>query len=87
MLQVVTEKPNLRAGSLIREARQQGVIPGYAQNAAEHLEKLMNLVPSVRGQAGAHGLGARDDGADEHLARLVVTTAAAFIVFVARNAR
>jgi AbiJ N-terminal domain 4 len=86
VLQIITEKPTLTAGPLIREARHQGVIPGYAQNAAENLEKLMNLVPAVRGQAGAHGLGARPDDADEDLARLVVTSAAAFIVFAARNA-
>ena len=85
VLKVVTRKGNLTAGPLIAEARRQGVIPAYAQNAAENLEKLMNVVPAIRGQHGAHGLGEREREADEHLARLVVATAASFIVFVGRE--
>ena len=75
------------AGPLIAEARRQGVIPGYMQNAAEHLEKLMNVVPAIRGQEGSHGLGEReqDEKEIEHLAGLVVPTAATFIVFIGRN--
>jgi hypothetical protein len=87
VLKVATGKPNLNAGPLIAEARRQGVIPGYMQNAAEHLEKLMNVVPAIRGQEGSHGLGEReqDEKEIEHLAGLVVPTAATFIVFIGRN--
>jgi hypothetical protein len=45
----------------------------------------MNVVPAVRGQEGPHGLGAREQAADESLARFVVTTSAAFIVFIGRD--
>ena len=85
VLKVVTGKHNLTAGSLIAEARRQGVIPGYMQNSAENLGKVMNVVPAVRGQEGPHGLGAREEAADGALARFVLTTSAAFIVFIARD--
>lgn len=85
VLKVVTGKHNLTAGPLIAEARRQGVIPGYMQSSAENLEKVMNVVPAVRGQEGPHGLGAREQAADESLARFVVTTSAAFIIFIGRD--
>lgn len=85
VLKVATGRPNDTAASLIAEARRQGLLPAYTEGAAEGLGKVMNLVPAVRGQQGSsHGLGDRDAEADEALARLVVSTAAAFIVFVAR---
>jgi hypothetical protein len=55
------------------------------QNSAENVEKVMNVVPAVRGQEGPHGLGARERAADGSLARFVLTTSAAFIVFVGRD--
>lgn len=85
VLKVVTGKPSLTAGPLIAEARRQGVIPGYMQSSAENLEKVMNVVPAVRGQEGPHGLGEREQAADDHLARFVVTTTAAFIIFIGRD--
>ena len=87
VLKVVTVKPKLTAGPLIAEAKRQGVIPGYMQTAADNLEKLMNVVPAVRSQEGAHGLGEREQNDEEikHLARLIVPTAAAFIAYIGRD--
>jgi hypothetical protein len=88
VLKLATGRPNDTAGSLITEARRQGLIPAYTEGAAEGLGKLMNLVPAVRGQQGSsHGLGDREAEADEALAQLVVSAAAAFIVFVAHPER
>lgn len=85
VLKLATGQSRGTAGSLFAEARQRGLIPSYAEGAAESLVRLMNLVPAVRGQQGSsHGLGDREVQADEHLAQLVVSTAAAFIVFIAR---
>lgn len=85
VLKVITGRSSGTAGMLIAEARQKGLIPGYAEGAAESLAKLMSLVPAIRGQQGSsHGLGENVAEADEHLARLVVSTTAAFIVFIAR---
>jgi hypothetical protein len=84
-LKIRTGKPNLVAGDLIREARKQGVIPVYLADAVEHLEKLMHAVPAVRGQEGPHGLGDRPPAADQHLAQLVISLAASFILFMGRS--
>jgi hypothetical protein len=85
VLKIATGRSSGTAGSLIADTRQQGLIPAYGEAAAENLEKLMNLVPAIRGQQGSsHGLGDRAMEADEHLAQLVVAAAAAFMVFVAR---
>lgn len=85
VLKLATGRSSGTAGFLIAEARRQGLIPRYTEGAAENLVRLMNLVPAVRGQQGSsHGLGDREMEADEHLAQLVVSTAAAFIVFIAR---
>ncbi len=44
----------------------------------------MHAVPAARGQEGsAHGLGDREAGADERLARLVIAITAALITFLA----
>jgi hypothetical protein len=85
VLKVITGRSSGTARSLIAVARQQNLIPGYAEGAADNLVKLMNLVPAVRGQqSSSHGLGERTVEADEHLAQLVMSTAAAFIVYIAR---
>ncbi len=85
VLKLATCRSSGTASSLIVEARKQGLIPSYAEGAAESLVRLMNLVPAVRGQQGSsHGLGDRQVEADEDLAQLVVSTAAAFIIFIAR---
>lgn len=87
MFKILTGKPNLTAGELIKEARRQLIIPGYLEDAVEHLEKLMHAVPAVRGQQGSsHGLADRPVEADEELARLILTIAASFIVFFAGRA-
>jgi hypothetical protein len=87
VLKVVTGKPNLAAADLIREAKREGVIPGYLEASAENLERLMHAIPAARGQQGsAHGLGEKPVEADQHLAQLVLSLAAAFILFIARDA-
>jgi hypothetical protein len=83
VLQIVTAKKGL-AGELIREARNQGLIPAYLGASVENLERIMHGVPAARGQQGSsHGLADRPIEADERLARLVLTTAAALITFLA----
>lgn len=83
VLQIVTGNKGL-AGDLIGEARRQGLIPKYLGASAENLAKLMHGVPATRGQHGSsHGMADRPVEADERLARLVLTTAAAFIAFLA----
>jgi hypothetical protein len=85
VLKLATGRANDTAGALIAEARRHGLIPGYTEAAAESLGRLMNVVPAVRGQQGSsHGLGDEESQADEHLAQLVLSTAAAFIVFIGR---
>jgi hypothetical protein len=86
VLKIRTGKPNLTAGDLIHEAKRQGVIPAYLGAATEHLEKLMHIAPAVRGQEAAHGLANRPSGADQHLAQLVVSITAAFVLFIGRPA-
>jgi Abortive infection C-terminus len=83
VLQVVTGKKGT-AGELIAEARRQGLIPKYLGASVENLEKLMHGLPATRGQQGSsHGLGTAPIEADERLARLVLTIAAALITFLA----
>jgi roadblock/LC7 domain-containing protein len=83
VLQIVTGKRGL-AGELIAEAKSQGLIPNYLGASVDNLAKLMHGVPAARGQQGSsHGLADRPVEADERLARLVLTMAAAWIVFLA----
>lgn len=87
MLRVLTGKTSGPAGDLIREARQQGLVPKPLGASVENLEKLMHGIPAIRGQEGSsHGLGDRTGLADERLARLVVTMTTAVIVFLADDA-
>ena len=83
VLQVLTQKKG-NAGQLIAEARRQGLIPKYLGASVENFEKLMHGLPAARGQQGSsHGLGTDPVEADERLARLVLTIAAALITFLA----
>ncbi|MCW3101540.1 MAG: hypothetical protein JWL77_7158, partial [Chthonomonadaceae bacterium] len=83
VLQVITGEKGT-AGELIAKLRRDGTIPAYLGGGVEHIAKLMSLVPAARGQQGsAHGLGERPVEADERLARLVLTTAAASVTFLA----
>lgn len=83
VLKVVTGEKGT-AGELVKAAKEQGLIPKYLGTSADSLAKLMQGLPAARGQQGsAHGLGDTPTEADEHLARLVLTMAAAFIVFLA----
>lgn len=82
VLKVVTGEKG-EAGDLIRAAKAQGAIPKYLGKATDNLAALMHGLPAARGQEGsAHGLGPKPSEADEHLARLVLVLAAAFIVFL-----
>jgi hypothetical protein len=72
------------AGDLIREARKQGLLPGHVGGTAvEGLEKVFHAIPAVRNQDGGHGLGLDGAGADERVARFVLTTTAGAIVLLA----
>lgn len=84
VLKVRTGKSGLTAGPLIRAAREQGVIPKYLGGAVENLEKLMHAAPATRGAEAAHGQGDRPSEADQHLAQLIVSVVASFILFVGR---
>jgi hypothetical protein len=88
VLKVLTGKASGTAGDLIREARQQGLLPKPLGASVENLEKLMHGIPAIRGQEGSsHGLGDRTGLADERLARLVITMTAAVVVFLAHDAK
>lgn len=83
VLQVLTGKKGT-AGELIAEARRQGLIPKYLGASVDNFEKLMHGLPATRSQQGSsHGLGTGPLEADERLARLVLTIAAALITFLA----
>lgn len=83
-MKVATGMQHAQAGELIRKLRDNGTLPNYLGGGADALSKLLHLVPAARGQqSSAHGLGERALEADERLARLALTTSAAFIVFVA----
>jgi hypothetical protein len=83
VLKVLTGKRSGTAGDLIREARQQRLLPKPFGASVENLEKLMHGIPATRSQEGSsHGLGDRPGLADERLARLVLTTTAAVITFL-----
>jgi hypothetical protein len=83
VLKIVTGSKG-EAGKLISAARDTGAIPPYMANGADHLAALMHSLPAARGQQGsAHGMGDREIEADERLARLAITIAAGFIVFLA----
>lgn len=84
VLKVQTGKSGLTAGPLIREAREQGVIPKYLGAAVENLEKLMHAAPATRGAEAAHGQGDRPSEANQHLAQLIISVVASFILFLAR---
>lgn len=86
VLKILTGK-NGTAGELIAEARRQRLIPKYLGASVENFEKLMHGLPAARGQQGSsHGLGTAPIEADERLARLVLTIAAALITFLADDA-
>jgi hypothetical protein len=84
VLKVLTGQKNGNAGDLIKAAKKQGLIPTYLGASVDNLVALVHGLPAARGQqSSAHGLGHASGEADEHLARLVLTMAAAFIVFLA----
>jgi hypothetical protein len=84
VLKIITGRDKGTAGELIPEARRQGLIPNYLGTSVENFEKLMHGLPAARAQQGSsHGLGDRPVEADERLARLVLTVAAALITFMA----
>jgi hypothetical protein len=83
VLKIATGKRGT-AGPLIAEAKKKGLIPDYLEASAESLAEMAHAVPAARGQQGSsHGLGDKPPKADERLARLVLTTTAAWITFLA----